>query len=342
MIGLDLLGLGSRHWPIDVTVKIFPDNWAVGCFLDTFGDVRPNLKKLLNSNKVLACRIHLWWSDSHKIAPLSVVRDGAKEVERLSELYPRVHFLVSHSCEYSERDRKAIEQRVELVREYAPSCEVVSAAMNSWAPPFTTIEKHGDVKVGVGQIVSTDGVEIADIDAANYASVNDPATITFLWSHRFNLRHAGANPPPKQRTAAPDRKYLADVIALAQEKGAPPPSIFPKAKPVKKPLLWKTFAEDKGGSDSRANLPLLICPSKAKQIVIRGATGAHIATLGYFGKFEGNLNRFYSGYRGGTGLSSSQIAKKATAQTGSPWVWFDDGVTVWGPVHPAFRCGYFR
>ena len=137
---------------------------------------------------------------------------------------------------------------------------------------------------------------------------------------------------------------MRDVIALGEDKGvAPKPEFVGKVIPFKKPLLWKTFAEDKSGiEDKRANKPLFICPDKAKVIKVICKTGKEIATLGYFGTYSEGGHRYYSAYRGGSGHSASQIANLAIKASGSPWVWLTDGKKIWGPIHPAFRAGYFR
>lgn len=344
MIGLDILGLGSKHWPVKLSMNVIPEGWAIGTFWNTFGDCRPNLIKLLKTGKFPACRVHLWWSDAHKIAPLSVVKDGAIAFEAIAQQFPNIDIYLSHSCEYREKSRSEVEARVGLLMQHAPHCIPVCSPIDGSPTNIAAMtERHNDGFVSkVGELASMDGSEAADIDSAKWIKNTEKAEIQFLWSHRFNLRQQGVNPPPKQRKAAPNRQYFEDIIALASPKGeAPTPSFT--ATPLKKPSLWKTFAEDKSGNtDSRANKPLLISPSKATKIDVVTFNNKVVCQLAYFGPYSGGGYRHYSGAKGGSKLSASQIAKAAINISGSPWVWFRDGKKFYGPVNSIFRGNYFR
>lgn len=346
MMGVDILGLGSRHWPLKLTIKTIPEGWAIGCFADTFGDCRPNLIKLLKTGKYPACRVHLWWSDAHKIAPLTVVKEGAQRFEKIAQSFPEVAFYLSHSCEYNEKSKSEIEARVALLRQYAPHTIPVCSPLNSPSSKKAITEHHGgDVVSKPGEIASLDGTEATDIDAAKWIDQNSKASIAFLWSHRFNLRQMGNNPPPKQRKAAPNEAYFNDIVALASDKGAPPAPDFAGEiiVPITKPRLYKTMAEDKvGNKDPRANKPLLLSPSKAPVMQIVTFKGQVIGKLGYYGPFSGGGYRHYSGGAGGSKLAASDLMNAALEASGSPWVWFYDGTRYYGPVHAAFRAGYFR
>jgi len=51
MFGMDYLGMGSKNWPVNMTIKETPQGWAIGCFDGTigdsgFGDCLPNLRKI--------------------------------------------------------------------------------------------------------------------------------------------------------------------------------------------------------------------------------------------------------------------------------------------------------
>ena len=308
MIGFDLLGLGSEHFTVEQAIRNTPTGWAIGAFAETFGDVRPNLRRMLTTGKFPACRVHLWWSDTHKIAPLAFVKEHAPKYEEFAQEFPDVRFYLSHSCEYDEPSKKEIKKRADLIMKLAPSCIPVSAPLKSPVTKGTTIERHGaSIKVRHGAIASLDGADAADVDTAKWMRQNTPASIRFLWGHRFNLRQDGRFIPPKQRTAAPDALYYQDLAALAEPPGNPPKAEFTgKIVPFRKPNLWKIHAEDKvGNDDPRANKPLLICSFDAKRLTIVTFRGHAIAALGLYGAYDGGGNRYYSAHGAGSGYSSS-------------------------------------
>lgn len=349
MIGLDFLGLGSKYWNVEESLAVFPDGWALGCFDSTFGDVVPNLKKFLQSGKVSAVRVHLWWSDAHIIAPLSVIKQRAPVYERLALEFPSVKFYVSHSCEYNEKDKKAVQTRVNLVNQLARHCIVVNTPLpGSATVAGVTTERHGDKALGfAGDFVSTDGQNIYDINAENWVNRNRKADITFLWGMRFNLRentHPGQKPPPpKERKAAPPKGYIKGIIRLAYPEGTPPPFEGKgTVTPLPEKSLYKSFAEDSQGSnDPRELKPVLIIPPHDSAAEILTCKGESIGKFIYFGEYQ-KLSRYYSGVKAGINLYGYQIAEKAKQKSGSEFVWFKCGSKIYGPVNPAFRAGYFH
>lgn len=351
MLGLDLLGLGSEYWPIAKTIEVFPSQWALGCFDTTFGDhAVANARALLGTKKVAAFRVHLWWADSHVICPRSVVITQAPKWEALAKQFPDVKFYISHSCEYNEKNKATIEDRVKLIHQFAPSCTAVNCPMGGSPVAGNAItERHGDKAKGLPHdIVSTDGQSIYDMNASDWVT-GQRGDITFLWGMRFNLKevyHPGEKaPPPRKRKAIPSAEYMKGVIRSGNAIGMPPiPQFAGHFHLLKEPTIYKPFAEDSpGGDPPRENRPVLIVPSKSSQLEIVTVKGLSIGKLIRQGDPFNGMGRFYSGVPGGINLYGYQIGQKALALHGSEYVWFKDiQNNYFGSVNPAFRAGSFR
>lgn len=343
MLGLDYLGLGSRHWNVAESLKAFPQGWALGVFADdTFGpNVIKNTKALLDSGKVGAVRAHMHWSYQHKIAPLDKLKKLLPKWEQLAQQY-HVPFYISHSCEYSENNRAEILKRVNLVKELAPSCFVVQSPMHSPVISGYMVEEHGSSAVALpGGIASTDGSNLSDINASAWVKKNSAAALVFGWGIRFNLAKAGDPIPAPERKAFPDANYIKQVVCNLLPKGECPAHTAPgKVIPFKKPLLYKVMAEDTG--DKRANRPLVILPEKGASVEICTLSGAIFGRFLYFGGFPPNLHRFYSGVPGAMNLYGWQIAQRCKDISGTEWGYVRQGKKFYGPINFAFREGFYQ
>ena len=346
MLGLDYLGLANKNWKVKESLAAFPSGWALGCFARTFGDAMPNVKTFLDSGKVAAFRLQAWWDNGHKIAPLAFLQAELPRWEMLAREYPHIPFYISHSCEYSEQSLPVIRKRVDMVRKLCPSCKVVQAPYKSPIVKGEILEQHGSkLATNPGGIVSTDGISICDIDARSWINQHSTAEITFLWAPRFNLREAvkppAVQPLPHKRTAYPSREYIKGIVWLANDPKSPPAPSF-EARPLKKPELWKTYAEDSPGEDSRHNKPLALLKNKTESVDIVTYNNKKIGSLKYYGTYSGGLFRFYSGLPGGSGDYAFQIAKKAIEESGSEWVWLKQGKTYIGPIPAGFRVPFYQ
>lgn len=346
MIGIDALGLASKHWNINETVKVWPQGFAVGCFDgdDVFGDCVPNLRKLLDTGRVPAARIHAHWSDSHKIADVGVLQKRLPKYEKLAKQYPGVKFYVSHSCEYNEKNKVEIQKRVNLVANLCPSCQVVQSPMGgSPTIPGFMLESHGTNAKADGGIVSADGNPLFDLDSEKWANRTKGSVIQFSWGMRCNGLESNVHPPRPQRTAFPDAKYLRSLARILLPKGpVPTPTFTTKVIPIIDPLGMKSHGEDMPGDQSRDNKPCLFLKKQTPTVDIVTFQGVKIASLGYFGTFPGGRFRYYSGWKGGSNLYGYEIAEKAKALSGYEWTWVRQGSTYYGPIHFAFRCGFFH
>lgn len=344
ILGFDYLGLGHKLWPVDATIKLTPAGYAIGCFDNTFGDVLPNLRRVLSSGKFSTIRSHIWWANNHVIAPLDIIKKRAPLYEKLKRDFPDVRIYLSHSCEHTEKNKSKVQERIDLIKKLAPSVIPVNSIWTGAKVSGVITEVHGD-KVRNSEFCSTDGQTANDIDIENWIKNNATAEVAFLWASRFNLRGVvpppATLPPPKERTDPPTPEYLAAIIRLAYPAGTP--SSWSSSTPIKKPLLWKSFAEDYyDQEDPRENKPVLIIPDSVNSVSVIGKGGVILGKLQSFGGYPPNLRRYYSGLPGGIMRTGAQIAALALKKTGSEWVWLKAGSKYYGPINPAFRTGYFR
>lgn len=348
MQGLDLLALGHKNWPMQMTLETFPRGFALGFFSDdTFGpNALKNAIALAATGKVAAIRDQMHWSYGHKIVPMDKLKRELPIREALAQRLG-IPIYLSHSCEYREDNRSEIAARVKAIRQLAPSCIPVQTPMNSYVVPAEIVEVHGQQPARAGQIASTDGEALFDMNANLWNILGANAIIRFAWGARFNgsevMKDHGPLPPGPQRKAFPDARYMMSLVELLQLKGiAPTPTFSGVIKPFKRPTLYKSHAEDNPGDSARDNRPLVILPKKTKDVKIVTFQGEPIGKFVYWDRYPGGMHRFYSGLPGGVGLYGYEIAQKAKTRSGSEFVWFQQGDTFWGPVNPTNREGYFQ
>lgn len=350
MKGLDCLGIGSRYWDLKATKRAWRQGVALGLFADdTFG---PNAEKyaraMLDTGMVPAVRAHLDWSN-HKLPPLSKIRKLAPRWEAIARAYPSIRVYVSPACEYESGNRAAIVAMLDTARQLCPSCTIVQTPIKATPViPGYMLELHGKRVARAGQIISYDGGNglskdsgegLFDIDSAKWVSDNSRAEISFAWGPLCNLAEAHNTLPPPQRKTAPDWKYLVSLIRLFDAPGSPPTPSF-SARPLWKPQLYKSHAEDSPGVDTRNNRPLVIIAGKAANLELVTFQGARVGRFKYYDHFPGDLERYYSGT--GVGLYGWELADKAQQMSGSPFVWIKHQGKFYGPVHPTFRTPYFQ
>lgn len=361
MRGRDALGLGHPKYPVDLFIETAPATKDGGALIaggsfdceDTFGRSFRRARKCLLSGKFYSWRFHAHWSPQtagKKICPLEKLRAKLPEYERLAQEMSDLKvgaLYVSHSCEYRNTSEKDIVARVKLIEKFAPSCIPVNCPDPGY-PVFgnALVERHGASARSNG-IISTDGHSAYDINILNWF-LRGAADLRLVWGLRDNLAE-NKDPddpfiPPLQRKAIPSREYLESLNALLFNP-EPPPTVAFTSIPFAKPLLYKTHAEDSQGvEDPRENKPLVMLPQKDSYVMLIDKHKDSVCTFPYWQPYPGGVYRYYSGLPGGPKLYGYQIAAKAKAQSGSPWVWFKfpEKPEIYGPVHPSFRAGYFQ
>lgn len=364
ILGHDFLGLGSKHWNVKETIAALPDGVAVGCFdntwPDNFGDPYDKIRAMCKSGKIAAVRVQMFWSYEHKIVPLDVLKKATPRWEKLAKEFPGIMFFLSPSCEYRYRDdgrttvtTADLVQRVDVIRTLAPSCVPVLSPWLAPVIPGVKVEHHGaKAKAKDGELVSYDGGGSKaggfdeEIAADEWMKQNRKALIVFCWSPIYNCSESHNKLKPSQRTATPDGAYIKAMQRLMAPKGEAPKKGFSIAsRKLVKPELWKNFAEDMQGPNSRDNKPLLVVKASEPVVFVLDNKGKEIAKLALYdkpGTFEGGLTRYYSGFGVGSKLFGYEIAEKALASAGTEFVYLKVGKQVFGPLHPAFRTPYYR
>ena len=244
-------------------------------------------------------------------------------------------------------------QRVDVIRTLAPSCVPVLSPWLAPVIPGVKVEHHGTkAKAKEGELVSYDGgggkAEGFDQEMAadEWMKQNSKALIAFCWSPIYNCAESHNNLKPAQRTATPSSDYIRAMQRLMEPKGVAPKKDFStSSRKLIKPELWKNFAEDMQGANSRDNKPLLIVKGTESTAFVLDNKGKEIAKLSMYdkpGSFEGGYTRYYSGFGVGSKLYGFEMAQRALASAGSEWVYVKVGRNVYGPFHPAFRTPYYR
>ena len=216
MKGIDILAFFSSNVSLAYVTRGVPRGWAIGMFDDqaaAWGSRNMlKLKRLLATNRYPMVRIQAHWSPQHKIVPIPKLKKKLPKYEALAKQFPDVHILVSHSCEYREHSEKAVNERIALIRQLAPSCTPICSIMEGYAPPDVIVEQHGDVYAAANEIISMDGTDFREIDCKHWVQKNKHALIQFGWRSEFNLRKLGeTNPPP------PDKRRVKPTLAQFKE-----------------------------------------------------------------------------------------------------------------------------
>lgn len=217
-IGYDHLGAAHRLWPFKDAIKETPKNAVIGLLDFTFGDARRAFKRYYKAG-FRKFRVHLWWSDSHIIAPLSLVKRASSKWERIARAHPETIIYVSHSLEHNEKSVPAVLRRMDLLRELAPSCKPVNCVWKGALIAGEINEVHEeyegptDYLHSAAYIYSSDGVSIHAIPVKALKKRHNHAAILFAWIPRFNLRSdSGPQLPPKKRKNVPTAKEFREVV----------------------------------------------------------------------------------------------------------------------------------
>ena len=342
---LDILGSGSKYWPVKRVIKAVPRDVGLGMFHDEFGKKTiPNLLKYIEAGFTLF-RIQLHYDKAHSLIPMENLQKFAVLYEAIARDHPHIQVWLSHSTEYDSRDLKQIGNRFDALREFAPHCFALNNPSGKGSIDSGNLELHYPDKRDGADSISFDGQDSSEVDALPYMQTlcSKPESILcFSWGGLFNLNDGKQPADPTQRTAAPSEKYLREYVRLAQNPGTMPNFQVSglKQKEIKKPLLYKPMS--RGTGDDREWKPVFISPSKAQRLTILTYNGRQVGTLGYYGTFTGGLYRHYSSR--GSNLWGYEMCDEAQGLSGYSWVWFVDEKSkiAYGPVQPVYRFGYPR
>lgn len=312
--GLDLLA-GAKY--PKVAAQSLPKGWALGLFDNTFGDSMPAAKRAIKQG-CEHIRVHLLWSDSHTFGDkdLPTINKLAKRWEKLAKQNPEVVIELSPFCEHniSKPDKY-----LDAVQAVAPSCVPVNTPWKGGFSKKYKNEIHGSThkKPSGPYNFAFDGQNAVDSDVEAIKKKFGDAEAFFFWHPRFNLKWSMKDTTPRpKRTAKPSKKFVNSISYLATDKGA---TSIPKS------WLIKSHAEKHDAKDLKGDKLLIISPIKANAITLKRG-GKVIATLKYFGTFDGGGFRYYS--------------TKMGFEIGVVEVWI--GSKKYGVINAGFRSAPYR
>lgn len=344
--GIDYLG-GVKY--CDAALQAHPPGWAAGFFWDIFGDASACIERFAASGKTPVIRIHLRWDDAHRYDRFMDVVKKAPKANALAAKYPGVKFYISGATEH-KLSGKDSQKLYDALKKAAPNCEIVNNSLINVYLKGAINEAHGSNprRPGGRYFISMDGTSIDDIDLPAWKSRYRDAEVLFVWNYQLNLKKDRNDKTPRpQRKIRPSVKYIQALAQQFDGAGAPvPPSTSPtlakvcsnNIKSVGALGLWKPASQDTGGS--REGKPAFISKSSGekKTISILNASGAQIGTLGYYGSYGKGL-RFYSGWKGGSSHTGSELQAKAQKTAGSPATYLKWGRGCMGPFLATQRTG---
>lgn len=282
----------------------------------------------------------LWEKGGGKLA--RHLRDRVQLYCHLFASYPSLSLEISPTLEHN-LSSKAFKRQALITRRNCPRAVIVNNPVTGVAASGGfTVERHGAKVAGLRAPcnVSLDGDEAFDANVPAFLAQN-PRCTKYIWSLTYNGRLGkGAFVDPRKRTRWPTREQLRTLLGYARPLPYSP--LVEGCFPVTRPRLWKVSADDHGGGDVRANKPLWISPARELFVdVVTAVGGKAVGSMVYFGAFDGGGYRYYSGT--GSNLYGVEMAERAVRLSGSPYVLIrEPGGQCFGPLHPAYRWGYFR
>lgn len=362
-VGLDLLGLQLRGFPVKDVVEFAPDDFVTGHLDWTFGTSLTPIRAVLNTGKILRYRIHFYNGPGlrngqlgkyephfgHTISSFSRAweRGDRKQVEHLKQrvitycnlflAYPDVELEMSPTLEHNLTP-KAFKRQAKVITTFCPRARVVEnpvGGVRTSGGGFK-VERHG-VKATVSAPcnASLDGDSVEDINLPAYKRKFEKCESTYVWSRVLNCRLASGSfvDPRSRKRNCPSRDHMRTLFEYLKPLGEAPMVVG--CRDITTPRLFKPFGDDKGIGDIRANKPLYLTPYLDDLVTVHDAeSNKLIGGLEYFGPFDGGGQRYYSGT--GSNLTSMEIFDR------SRWVVLREGEQCFGPLSPILRMGFFR
>jgi hypothetical protein len=209
--GMDYLG-GAKYG--DVILKNHPRGWAAGFFAREFGAAFPVVKALADSGKCPLIRVQMLWDGGHKY--------GDKDIPFLREIAKRYEKLSGHSqiqlSPFCEHNLNSPDKFLDIVKEAAPSCEVVNTPWNGELSQRYKNESHTPGMDSIVEQFSFDGIDaLADPNYAKTLSRFRNLRVLFLWTPAFNCKTSLTDKTPiKLRRAFPDGRLIQKMKGLVR------------------------------------------------------------------------------------------------------------------------------
>lgn len=367
-IGLDVLALQKRRFPVKDVVEMAPDNFVVGTLDWTFGTSLAPIRRVLDTGKVLRWRLHFFNGPGLRNNQLGTyephygyhIASFAKAWEQRNEKlvghlrkrvelycalfakYPGVTLEISPTLEHNLTAR-AFREQVKVVRRACPLAVIVDNPVGGVRTSGLKlkVERHG-VKATVSAPcnASLDGDSVEDIDLLAYKRKFQHCTV-LIWSRVLNCRLAsGSFIDPRKRKACPTRDQMRAMFEYM--KPLPEAPQVAECRAVVAPRLWKSFADYHGTFDIKANKPVWLSPARIEGLEVRALNRKLIGYLSYLGTFDGGGYRYYSGLGGNS--TAMDLVDMAKSENGNenPFVTLHEGGQCFGPINPLLRYGFYR
>lgn len=278
VFGLDTLA-GAKY-PREV--RTIPNHYAVGFFAETFGDAFSVVRQELAAGRIHV-RVHLMWSDQHQFGDRDIrtITRLARKYQPLCAQYPG-RLELSPFCEHNLGNP---DKYLDIVARES-GCTVVNTPWKGAISRKYKNEVHGDHAKPQGRYnFSFDGTNSVDADMEAFKRRHAGAEVLYLWNPRLNLKWSMKDTTPRpQRKAIPSPEFLDSLEYLTTAKGQ---TSLPKR------WLAKSHADRHQAVDPKGDKLLIISPIRGNAVELRKA-GKVVATLRYYGAFDGGGFRYYA------------------------------------------------
>lgn len=239
----DLLALMYPKFPVQATVQELPQGSRVGILDWTFGDDPAPVRRLQDSGKVTAFRIHLIngpGANNNVLGPYEphyglnlnqalenrhhkIINHLTRRARLWCDLV-KVDLTLSPVLEFQGLSVKAQTAAVEAIKEGCPRARILlNPRIGTKALKGFIIEHHGKNPPPCrGCSTSLDGDDVVDIDVPKWLNATKGYEYKYVWSRSYNCRHLGAFEDPRQRTACPNRANLRELFHITDERPKAP------------------------------------------------------------------------------------------------------------------------
>lgn len=374
--GQDYYAIQSRYWNLPATIRYSAGNQAAGNLDTTFGTSLSPVSSLVSAVNPALYRVHIIntvcvrnnncgpyeighgytkasFNAAVRANKASIIRPFKERVKLYCDLfshYPNTKLLISPALEHdlSTQAWRVLADStlgvcggVQLVN--SPDGGVaVERYKGAW------IERHGSSPQSDADVVSLDGADATQIDIGAFLARTlrlPNIKIIELWTAGYNCR-VGTWQDPRVRKNCSSSKTLELMNHLYEPMPVAPAfkgTQCRKILPFKAPSIWKPLAESQVKPDPRQELPVSITNRFAKgNLHVLANNGSEVGALGYYGNYLNQGLRYYSGFRGGGRTSGYAMQSSAENNSGSGYVWLQQGGTCQGPLYPGRRQGNMR
>lgn len=288
----------------------------------TFGDPYPCLQKDADRGGLKSIQVNLRDATCHrnKVCPKGTpsltdwndMRKLASELnQKIAIKYPAIKTYVSPYLEHDFKDPKIIQQACKVSLEACPTCTCINEPFSGTRNTGYPLELH-NTKISA-DFVSGDGASMFDgdnikNDGNNFQHRNAGKIITYGWWNALNLRCQGEKTfvPIEKRTERPSADHFKQAYKtlISEEDPVPPaPKACKTVRKVNSKEIYKPNAErycngSPNENDPRGDRPLLILKKVGKtnqKMKVWNSSGKEVGCFSYYGKFEGDLHRWYMG-----------------------------------------------